>query len=154
MDCRLSTASRLEVLLDEDKFRSSVQTLELGDILLPSLLCVTVLVLYSFLCCVLLFDPPSRVSTYLFNFFSDVWVSKKQLLVDSCPDLGLPVLIGSVAIKLGTFQGFFTQFCNMYVSVTCLPVFDNLVLGFTLIRWMSLLLQQYQNPNRTSNYLS
>ena len=42
---RYSAASRLEVLLDEDDFRSFVQTLELGDVLLPLQLSVTVLVL-------------------------------------------------------------------------------------------------------------
>ena len=44
------------------------------------------------------------------------------------------LLIKSVAIKLGTFQGFFTHF------VTILPVLDNWVLGFSSIRSMSLLL--------------
>ena len=46
MDCRRdSAASRLEVLLDEDDVRSFVQALELGDVLLPSQLSVTILVL-------------------------------------------------------------------------------------------------------------
>ena len=46
MDCRrYSAASRLDVLLDEDEFRSFVQALELGDVLLPLQLSVTVLVL-------------------------------------------------------------------------------------------------------------
>ena len=46
MGCRrYSAASRLEVLLDEDDFRSSSQALELGDVLLLSQLHVTVLVL-------------------------------------------------------------------------------------------------------------
>ena len=40
-----SAASRLEVLLGEDDFRSSSQALELGDVLLLSQLRVTVLVL-------------------------------------------------------------------------------------------------------------
>ena len=52
-----SWASRLEVLLVEDYFRSFVQALELGDVLLTLQLSVTVLVLvYQF--CVSLFDPP------------------------------------------------------------------------------------------------
>ena len=55
------------------------------------------------------------------------------------------LLIKSVAIKLGAFQGFFTPF------VTNLPVLDNWV----LVRFVGCLcfFQQYQNPNRTSNYL-
>ena len=45
MGCRrYSDASRLEVLLDEDDFRSAVQALELGDVLLLSQLDVTILV--------------------------------------------------------------------------------------------------------------
>ena len=43
-------------------------------------------------------------------------------------------LIKSVAIKLGTFQGFFTPF----VARVLVP--DSWVLGFGWIRWMSLLL--------------
>ena len=42
---RYSAASRLEMLLDEDDFRSFVLALELGDVLLPLQLSVTVLVL-------------------------------------------------------------------------------------------------------------
>ena len=46
MDCgRFSAANRLEVLLDEDDFRSFLQALELGDVLLPLQLSVTVLAL-------------------------------------------------------------------------------------------------------------
>ena len=46
MDCRrYFAASRLEVLLDEDDFRSVEQALELGDVLLLSQLHVTVLAL-------------------------------------------------------------------------------------------------------------
>ena len=46
MDCRrYSAASRHEVLLDEGVFRSFLQALELGDVLLPLQLSVTVLVL-------------------------------------------------------------------------------------------------------------
>ena len=41
MGCRrYSAASRLEMLLDEDAFRSVVQALELGCVLLPSQLSV------------------------------------------------------------------------------------------------------------------
>ena len=40
-----SAASRHEVLLDEDGFRSFLQALELGDVLLPLQLHVTVLLL-------------------------------------------------------------------------------------------------------------
>ena len=58
MDCRrYSAESRLEVLLDEDDFRSFVKALELGDVLLPLQLSVTVLVLRKKFC-VPLFDPP------------------------------------------------------------------------------------------------
>ena len=46
MDCRrYSAASRHEVLLDENDFRSSSQAYELGDVLLLSQLHVTILVL-------------------------------------------------------------------------------------------------------------
>ena len=46
MDCRrYSAASGHEVLLDEDEFRSCLQAVELGDILLPLQQSVTVLVL-------------------------------------------------------------------------------------------------------------
>ena len=46
MGCRrYSAASRLEVLLDEDDFRSSSRASELGSVLLLSQLHVTVLVL-------------------------------------------------------------------------------------------------------------
>ena len=46
MDCRrYSAASRHEVLLNEDDFRSFLQSLELGDVLVPSQLSVTVLAL-------------------------------------------------------------------------------------------------------------
>ena len=56
MDCRCySAASR--VLLDEDDFLSVVQTFELGYVLLPLQLSVTVLAL-SNQCCVPPFDPP------------------------------------------------------------------------------------------------
>ena len=52
MDCRCySAASRLEVLLDEDDFRSVVQALELGYVLLPLQLRVTVLVLWNQFSC-------------------------------------------------------------------------------------------------------
>ena len=42
----------------------------------------------------------------------------------------------------------------LFRCVTCLPVFDNLVLG--LVRFVGCLhcFQQYQNPNSTSNHLS
>ena len=46
MDCRrYSAASRHEVLLDDDEIRSFVQALELGDVLRPLQLSVTVLAL-------------------------------------------------------------------------------------------------------------
>ena len=46
MGCRRhSAASRHEVLLDEDDFRSFSQAIELGDVLLPLQLSVTVLIL-------------------------------------------------------------------------------------------------------------
>ena len=45
------------------------------------------------------------------------------------------LLIESVAIKLGAFQG-----GSSLHFVTRLPVLDNWVLGFSSIRWMSLLL--------------
>ena len=48
MGCRrYFAASRLEVLVDEDDFRSFLQALELGDVLLLSQLHVTVLVLWN-----------------------------------------------------------------------------------------------------------
>ena len=46
MDCRrYSVASRHEVLLEEDEFRSFLEVLEIGDVLLLLQLSVTVLVL-------------------------------------------------------------------------------------------------------------
>ena len=45
------------------------------------------------------------------------------------------LLIKSVVIKLGTFQRFF-----FLHQVTGFPVLDSWVLGFSSIRWMSLLL--------------
>ena len=47
------------------------------------------------------------------------------------------LLIKSVAIKLGTFQDF--RISSLHF-VTSLHVLDNWVLGFSSIRWMSLLL--------------
>ena len=80
MDCkRYSPASRHEVLLDGDEFRSFSQVLELGYVLHPSQLSVTVLVLRNQFC-VPLFDPPIRVSPYLFHHFQHVWVSKRNVL--------------------------------------------------------------------------
>ena len=134
--------------------------------LLP--LSVTVLVLWNQFC-VPLFDPPWRVSPYQFDHFQHVWVSTRNVLwicvriqvspyslyltclgvntqrfVDVCPDTGLRtrcicdlimfLLIKSVAMKLGTFRVSSLHF------VTSLPVLDNWVLGFSSIRWMSLLL--------------
>ena len=58
-------------------------------------------------------------------------------------DIVMCLLIKSVAIKLGTFQGFFTLFCNKshhscpHIGLT---VLDNWVFGFGWIRWESLLL--------------
>ena len=65
--------------------------------------------------------------------------------MDSCPHTGLPVLVGSVT--LSCFYWLRVSRSNLVRSrvsslpfVTSLPAPDNWVLGFTSIRWMSLLL--------------
>ena len=68
-----------------------------------------------------------------------------QRFVDSCPQTGLTVLVGSVT--LSCFSWLRVSRSNLVRSrgsslhsVTGLPVLDNWVLGFGSIRWMSLLL--------------
>ena len=143
MGCRrYSVASRLEVLLDEDDFRSFWRALELGNVLLLSQLHVKILVLWS-----QCRAPPT--------------------LVDSCPPTGLPVLVWSSS---SIFKGIGTQHwvdfkppTGLPVLVECLmsswlnkisfsislvdscpptglPILDNSVFGFGWIRWVSLLL--------------
>ena len=84
-----SRKSCLEVLLDENDFRSFLRALELRDVLLPLLLNVTVLVLRNQFC-VPLFDPPSRVSPYLFDHFQHVWVSKRNVFCGFVAGHGFP----------------------------------------------------------------
>ena len=137
MDCRrYSAASRHEVLLDEDEFRSFIQTLELGDVLLPLQLSVTVLVLWNQLC-VPLFHPPSRVSPYLFDHFQHCLGVKTQRFVDSCPDTGFPVLVEFLTSSRANLVRSRDSFLH---PITSFPILDNWVLVFSSIRWMSLLL--------------
>ena len=77
---RYSAASRLEVLLDEDDFRSFLQALELGDVLLLLQLRVTVLVLWNQFC-VPLFDPPCRVPPTCLIIFNMLELEGKEFLV-------------------------------------------------------------------------
>ena len=89
MGCRHSAATRLEVLLDEDDFRSFWQALELGDVLLLSQLHVSILVFWS-QCRA---HPPLRVSPFLFDILLQFFIGiDTQLCVDSNPPTGLIVL--------------------------------------------------------------
>ena len=63
-------------------------------------------------------------------------------------DIIMILLIKSVAIKFGTFQGFFTPFCNM--SPCTLIIGYWVLVGFVGCFYCFL---QHQNPNYTSNYL-
>ena len=144
MDCRrYSAASRLEVLLDEDDFRSFSQALELEDVLQLS---VTVLSLWN-QCCVPPSDPPWRVSPHLFDHFQHVGVSKTQRSVDSDPHTGLSVIVESVTAScfswLSVSWSNSVRFSISFVDPcprTGLRVLDIWVLGFGWIRWVSLLL--------------
>ena len=113
---RYSAASPPEVLLDEDEFRSSVQDLELGDVLLPLQRSVTVLLLWNQFCVPLFWSTVTSLPVPLWSFSTCLGVNT-QHSVDSCPHTVLPrtrwicdnfmfLLIESVAFKLGTFQGF------------------------------------------------
>ena len=78
MGCRrYSAASRHEVLLDENDFRSFWQALELGDVLLLLQLRVKISVLWNQFCAPLS-DPPIRVSAYLFGLLQHVQVSTRN----------------------------------------------------------------------------
>ena len=158
MDCgRYSAASRHEVLLDEDEFRSFLQALELGDVLLPLQLSVTVLALWNQFC-VPLFDPFVTGFPVSVRSFSTCPGVNTQRSVDSCPDTGFPVLVGSVT--LSCFSWLRVSRSNLVRSrvssihqVTGLPALDNWVLGFSSIRGCLYCFLQHQNPNCTSNYL-
>ena len=68
----------------------------------------------------------------LFSSFSTCLGVNTQRSVDSDPVSGLSVLVGSVNLVR-------SRVSSLYF-VTSLPVLDNWVLGFSSIRWMSLLL--------------
>ena len=152
MDCkRYSAASRHEVLLDEDEFRSLLQALELGDILLPfTTECDSPGTLKSIFCSsfwstVTGFPVPVRS-------FSTCLGVNTQRFVDVCPDTSLPVLV--VSVTLSCFSWLRVSRSNLARSrvsslhfVTSLPVLDNCVLGFSSIRWMSLLLPAISESN-------
>ena len=156
---RYCAASRHEVLLDEDDFRSFLQTSSWTRRCSAS-------------------STSARDSSGTLKSIScssswstntglpvPVWSSSSclgvntQRFVDSCPHTGLSVLVGvcdfimfllikSVAIKRGTFLDFL--FLSTHGS---LPY---LIIGFwVLVRFVGCLcsFQQYQNPNRTFNYL-
>ena len=143
MGCRrYSAASRLEVLLDEDEFRSFLQALELGDVLLLLQLSVAWYSKINFVFVFLIHrDGLHRTCLIIFNMFGCQnatfcgFVSGYGFLrTRGICDLIMFLLIECVAIKIGTFQRFFSPSSNR------LPALDNWVSGCSSIRWMSLLL--------------
>ena len=118
------------LLLDEDDFRSLLQALELGDVLLLLQLHVTVLVHWNQFCAPLL-DPPIQVSPYLLG----LWLHHVSLDYE-CRDQ--------------------TWYVPRFSLSRHIRVSPYLIIGFwVLVRFVGCLccFQQYQNPNRTSNYL-
>ena len=89
---RYTAASRHEVLLDEDDFRSFLQALELGGVLLLLQLRVTVLVLWKQFCA-----PLSLIHQY--GSHHTCWVCAFIMFL----------LTKNVAIKLGTFLDFLSS---------------------------------------------
>ena len=156
MDCRrYSAASRHEVLLDEDEFRSFVQALELGDVLLPSQLSVKFLILWNQFLSSSFWSTNTGLPVPVWSFSTCLGVNT-QRLVDSCPDSGFAVLVGSVT--LSCFSGLRESRSNVVRSrvsslhlVTNLPVLDHWVLR--LVRFVGCLycFLQHQKPNRTCN---
>ena len=149
MDCRrYSAASRHEVLLDEDDFRSFSQALELGDVLLLSQLHVAVLVLWNQFRAPLFWSTKTGLTVLVWSSSTCVSVNT-QHFVDSDPHTGLTVLVESVTSSWSNMVRFSISFVDSWTH-TGLTVLDNWVLGFDWIRWLSLLLPA---TNHTSNYL-
>ena len=105
---------------------------------------------YSEINVVFLFLIQRDGSPYLFDHFEHVWVHATS--VDSCPHTGLSVLVGSVT--LSCFSWWRVSRSNLVRSrvsslhfVPSLPVLDYWVLGFSSIRWMSLLLLATSESN-------
>ena len=143
MGCRrYSAPNRLEVLLDEDDFRSFWQAVELRDVLILSQVHVTILVLWS-QCRA---PPPLRVSPVLF-WSSSIFVGINTLLcVDSNPHTGLTVLVEYLTSSWSNKVPFSISWVN-WCSPTGLSVLDNWVFGFGWIRWVSLLLPATSESN-------
>ena len=159
MDCsRYSAASRHEVLLDEDDFRSFWRALELGIFLLLSQLHVTILALWS----QCLFPRAAwtvvhpRVSLFLFDLRL-----RFRLCLRLCLQVQQTLAHNSGWIlchpQVSVLDEFLvpsrpnkTSFSISWVngcSPTGLTVLDNLVLGFGWIRWVSLLLPAFSESN-------
>ena len=158
MGCkRYSAASRHEVLLDEDEFRSFLQSLELGDVLLP----------FTTAC-----DSPGTLKSILCSSFWStmtglpvpVWSRstclgvKTQRFVDSCPDTGSPHLLGLWLqhVSLDSECRDQTWYVPRFPLSLHLRVSPYLIIGYwVLVRFVGCrcCFSQYQNPNRTSNYL-
>ena len=93
----------------------------------------------------LFFDPPSRVSPYLFVHFQHVWVSKRNVLW-----IRVRIRVSSSSLNVwpsSCFSWLRVSRSNLVRSRdsslhlrTSFPVLDNWVLCFSSIRWMSLLL--------------
>ena len=150
MGCRrYSATSRLEVLLDEDDFRSFWRALELGNVLLLSQLHVTILVLWS-QCRA---PPPwwtlvhQRVSPFLFDLLLQFLRGiDTQLWVDFNPPTGLPVLVECLVSSWPNKMSFSISLVDS-CPPTGLPVLDDWVFGFGWIRWVSLLLPATSESN-------
>ena len=141
---RYSGASRLEVLLDEDDYRSFSQALELGDVLLLSQLHVTGPGTLKSMLCSSFWSTVTGLRVLVWSLSTCLGVNT-QRSVDWCPHTGLPVLVGSVTLSCFSWlrlsrSNFVLSRVSSLHFVTGLPVLDNWVLGFTSIRWMSSLL--------------
>ena len=105
-----------------------------------------------------LFVPPWRVSPYLLIIFN-MWLCQLATFCGFVSRYGFPrtrwiydiimfLLIQSVAMKLGTFQGFFTPFLQL-VSLYLIIEY------WVLVRFLGCLycFLQHQNPTLSSHYL-
>ena len=120
------------MLLDEDDFRSSSQALELGDVLLPLRLRVTVLVLWSKFCAPPFWSTNKALPVPVWSLSTCSGVNT-QRSVNSCPHTGLAVPVESVT--LSCFSWLRVSRSNLACSrvsslhfVTSLTVLDNCVL--------------------------
>ena len=164
MGCtRYSAANRLEVLLDEDDFRSSSRALERRSFLLVSQLHVAILTTLK----VNVYFPRaewtnllvahSRVSPFMFGlrlrFRLRLRLSTSstdtgtQLWLDGGPSTGLAVL--EFLLSRPNKTSFPISWVNEpdCCSLTGLPILDNWVFDFGWIRWESLLLPATSESN-------